>query len=369
MNCSTRGTGVVAEGSKTYVEIKNSTVSDHSLNGIEVAGGAFVGAEEMVIENNHDHGVQVVELNSQLIIEDSTIRDNDLDGIKAIGGTLEATRVEVYDNKRNGVNIDSQIGDFRITDSIIEKNHEHGVWVTDGAVTITRTTISDNDMDGVHVDSKGSAVIRASTIKGNGRDGVNSNGGGTVDIFDSAIKENHRDGVNIGRMSTAIIERTTIKDNDRYGVAARYGGTVTIGDSTITGNGYYGLLAESWAGDVNNSTKFLNDPSIIEATNVIVSGNGIQMGSDGYEVLNRGGQIKLIGSQVLGKLRNEAGRLPINLPEFVDFGEVLNFNDDVCLYHDGTITVADPAGDYLIGDPPVLLADQSTCTPFTQADR
>ena len=97
------------------------------------------------------------------------------------------------------------------------------------------------------------------------------------------------------------------------------------------------------------------------------------MAGGGYGVLNRGGRIRLIESQVVdnirGEFRNEAGRLPINLPEFVDFGEVLNFNDDVCLYHDGTITVADPAGDYLIGDPPVLLADQSTCTPFTQADR
>ena len=216
----------------SYIQITNSTVSDHDDNGLLAYRGGELYADHVEVRGTVLSAVVAQWPGSKLTINNSTVSGAQGAGLTAEkGGTLIANNVDVTNNSW-GADVYS------------------GVSGSDSStLIITDSRIFDNDEEGVYAEHSRPAqaipvlIAEGVIITGNGSDGARSVGGAEVTIRQSIISSNGRSGLvaddagGNGLAGIITADQVTIANNGLYG-ALSAGGDIRITESMVSNHSF-----------------------------------------------------------------------------------------------------------------------------------
>ncbi|MDY6988030.1 MAG: right-handed parallel beta-helix repeat-containing protein [Thermodesulfobacteriota bacterium] len=220
------------------------------------------------INNNNEHGIEVIDSENALITH-NTVSDNQRIGIAVDNNSHGAQIADntVFDNQRRGIGVrDSD--DVQITNNTVSNNLDDGisVWDSDGA-DITGNTVSGNTWDGIFLnrsdnsrisnnsstgnvdgiflwDSDG-ADITGNTVSGNTRHGIFLNSSDNSRISNNSSTGNAVHGILLGGSDGADITGNTVSGNARDGISAQYSMAAEVTGNTVSGNAHDGIFLDN----------------------------------------------------------------------------------------------------------------------------
>ena len=233
--------GLVALNAGTSVDLEDTTVrntrpgAEGPGQGVQVIAGAALIARGLLVEGNHDVGLQVSLAGTSVDLQDVTIRDT-----------------QPRPDDTNGLGVGVMGGASLLARGLLlEGNHTTGLVVADAGtsvdledVTIRDTRLQPDETEGMGVRaySGASLVGRGLLLEGNHHVGLFATGAGTtVDLEDSAIRdtqplpdETFGRGVEVSWGASLTGRGLLVEGNSEVGLrVAEAGTTVDMEDSTI----------------------------------------------------------------------------------------------------------------------------------------
>ena len=215
------GDGIIAvqEGTRAYlsrVEVRDTQQDTNGMfgRGLEVTTGAYLMAEDCLLERNVEQGVFVSGNDSSVYLSNVEVRQTHRGSFTTVaagllcqwGATIDASNVVVSETEGVGA-----------------------IAFLDGELHCRGCSVSDSAFSGILVRGGGSLVLQDSTISGTIPD---ANEGGGVGIYASDWYG----------PATLVVDNTTIEDQPLSAVWLNGNGSYTVLDSELVGG--YGLLRE-----------------------------------------------------------------------------------------------------------------------------
>ncbi len=251
-----RGDGLLLYGQTT---LKNTQISNHADDGVEIAGAAVVQFFNSSVSGSGDDGLFLSE-KAQLTLIDSTVSDNRGDGIEACdSASVKLQNSQVSTNKLRGLDI-RIAARLELLSSRVAQNKLEGLAVRDSAQAIVESAqILKNGADGMLVTDKARATLTNSTISENGNDGLEVSGAATVEIQRTVLQSN------------GSAEACLRADQLCNGIVTIGEAQVRLADSAVRGSADWGIMA--WLRRCGATFDFFRGTVTFEGTNIIEGNN------------------------------------------------------------------------------------------------
>ena len=189
--------GIYLDGDGTTASIAGSTISGAQYNGIFIANGAKITAQNCSISNCRIRGL-------------------------------------IFGSDEGGPGYGS------VTDSMIFSNHKVGIYLqSKSLVEINGGEISDNGVNGIEVNGKGSvATVTNLVLVRKEQTGLMAYSGGLIKVKGCTIEKNQigiQSGLGNGPefAGTILLESSIVRDNSGYGAISCAGSTITLSGATF----------------------------------------------------------------------------------------------------------------------------------------
>jgi len=272
----------------TDVTVRQTKMRPDGTNGrgIEVRLGAFLSAEDVVVEDNADIGIMV--------------GDDGSEG-HLLGVDVLSTRVEADGTGGRGISVQGP-SSLTAEDCRVEGNAETGIFVSSGSAHLTNVVVSETlgQQDGTMgrgIEIQDSATLQAEscTIAGNADVGILVTSGSSAQLTDVDVTDTRLEGGGTGGRGASIQQASSLSAEDcrfdrngNIGILVTSGSTAHLSNVDVSNTQAEADGASGWGIGVQGGSLLQADGCVLDANSEV----GIMATDEGTQALLADVQIR-----------------------------------------------------------------------------